>query len=160
MQEVIRELANFENLVYADELYLAGGSAGGTGVLLNVDVVAGMLSETAVKVRGIIDSAWFIDNLPKKADDEECKANGKDCSVIDNLKKGLRLWDAAVPEECGRVFQDEPWKCFLGYQVYKFIKSKEKKNPDVNALFVTFVPFFSSIVRLPMAIRQIPTVCG
>ena len=39
-------------------------SAGGTGVLLNLDRVAGLMSSLAprVEVRGIVDSGWFLDN--------------------------------------------------------------------------------------------------
>ena len=39
-------------------------SAGGTGVLLNVDRVAAQVAKLArqVEVRGIADSGWFLDN--------------------------------------------------------------------------------------------------
>ena len=126
VREVVRELIEYQQLLFSEELFLAGSSAGGTGVLVNVDPVAAMLAEGGVKVRGIVDSGWFLDNDPFSS---ECKeghgAPGAECSVISNLKKGVRMWRAHVPRSCESVHPGEDvWKCFFGYKIFPLLKSK------------------------------------
>ncbi len=120
VREVVKELVDFEQLLFHEELYLAGGSAGGAGVLVNVDTVAGMLSPAGIRVRGIVDSGWFLDNVPFT---EDC-GDGNQCSVMNNFQKGVRMWDARVPHGCARDNWGQEWKCFLGYKLYPYIKSK------------------------------------
>ena len=124
VREVIRELADFQQLLYGRELYLAGSSAGGIGVMMNIDLVAGMVGRAGLRVRGIVDSGWFLDNDPFAA--IECSAGKGKCSVVQNLQEGVRLWKARVPAACQQHFQGEIWKCFLGYKLFPFIKSKPK----------------------------------
>ena len=51
VREVIRELSDYDQLLSGEELYLAGSSAGGTGVLVNIDAVASMLGNSKILVR-------------------------------------------------------------------------------------------------------------
>jgi len=47
-------------------------SAGGTGVLLNVDPVSELLEELGhanIQVRGLADSGWFLDNKQYRCTD-------------------------------------------------------------------------------------------
>jgi hypothetical protein len=126
VREVIRELADFQQLLFGRELYLAGSSAGGIGVMMNIDLVAGMVGRAGLRVRGIVDSGWFLDNDPFAA--VECSAGKGKCSVVQNLQQGVRLWKARVPASCQQHFQGEVWKCFLGYKLFPFIKSKQYFN--------------------------------
>ena len=121
IREVIRELADFQQLLFGRELYLAGSSAGGIGVMMNIDAVAGMVGRAGLKVRGIVDSGWFLDNDPFST---ECSAGKGKCSVVENLQQGVRLWKARVPAACHQNFPGEIWKCFLGYKLFPYIKSK------------------------------------
>ncbi len=51
LREVIRELSEYEQLLRSDnQLFLAGSSAGATGVMINVDEVAQMVAKHGVKV--------------------------------------------------------------------------------------------------------------
>jgi hypothetical protein len=122
IREVIRELADFQQLLFGRELYLAGSSAGGIGVMMNVDSVAAMVSRAGLRVRGIIDSGWFLNNDPFSA--VECSAGKGKCSVVQHLQQGVRLWRAQVPSACQQSFPGEAWKCFLGYKLAPFIKSE------------------------------------
>ena len=121
IREVIRELADFQQLLFGRELYLAGSSAGGIGVMMNIDSVAGMVGRAGLKVRGIVDSGWFLDNDPFST---ECAAGKGKCSVVQDLQQGVRLWKARVPTACHQNFPGEVWKCFLGYRLFPYIKSK------------------------------------
>ena len=121
LREVVRELADFEQLLFHDELFLAGSSAGATGVLVNLDMVADIVRPAQVKVRGIVDSGWFLDHDPFSA---ECGEGRETCSVLEDMQRGVALWKAAVPKACGERFPGEPWKCYLGYHAFPTMRSK------------------------------------
>lgn len=64
-------------------------SAGGTGVLMNLDRVADLVAELApgVEVRGIADSGWFVDIpqfRPNKCSDSFS------CSPVDSIQRGIK----------------------------------------------------------------------
>ena len=99
IREVIKELADFNQLLFGEELYLAGSSAGGTGVLVNIDAIASMVSKAGIQVRGIIDSGWFLDNDPFFNNDGS-NAGVRPSSVKYALQKGVQLWNARVPSAC------------------------------------------------------------
>ena len=64
-------------------------SAGATGVLVNLDRIAGILAQLAaqVEVRGIVDSGWFLDNQQYKA--SNCR-DVLSCSPTDSITKGFK----------------------------------------------------------------------
>lgn len=65
-------------------------SAGGTGVLLNVDRVAELLkdlSHTSVQVRGLADSGWFLDN--KQSRNTDC-IDTVSCDPTEAIRRGIR----------------------------------------------------------------------
>uniref|UniRef100_A0A8C5G6R7 Uncharacterized protein n=1 Tax=Gouania willdenowi TaxID=441366 RepID=A0A8C5G6R7_GOUWI len=122
IKEVINELLN-KGLENAKVLLLAGSSAGGTGVLLNVDQVAehlGSQGHGEVRVRGLMDSGWFLDNKQYKFTD--C-LDTISCAPTEAIKRGIRYWGGMVPESCRQVHVGEEWKCFFGYKVFPTLKS-------------------------------------
>lgn len=89
IREVINELLT-KGLQNAKVLLLAGSSAGGTGVLLNVDHVSEQLKSlghTGVQVRGLADSGWFLDNKQYKFTD--C-LDTISCAPTEAIKRGVR----------------------------------------------------------------------
>ena len=119
IREVIRELSESHQLLFdAKELFLAGGSAGATGVLVNVDFVSEMISPHGVRVRGIVDSGWFLDS------DQDAHTGASSNTVIRSLRHGIRHWQAHVNDDCARNYPGELWQCFIGYKVFPFIKSE------------------------------------
>ena len=65
-------------------------SAGGTGVLLNVDRVAEQLEELgypAIQVRGLADSGWFLDNKQYRRTD--C-IDTITCAPTEAIRRGIR----------------------------------------------------------------------
>ena len=64
-------------------------SAGGTGVLLNIDRLSGRLSSLAAgaKLRGIADSGWFLDNRPYR---RLACSDALLCSPADSVRRGIR----------------------------------------------------------------------
>ena len=63
-------------------------SAGGTGVLLNLDRVSRMLESSAPKldVRGVADSGWFLDNRQYKP--IEC-TDAHTCAPTEGIRRGI-----------------------------------------------------------------------
>ncbi|XP_072339742.1 palmitoleoyl-protein carboxylesterase notum1a [Scyliorhinus torazame] len=123
IQEVVKELLT-KGLENAKILLLAGTSAGGTGVLLNVDRVAEQLEELGVRgvqVRGLADSGWFLDN--KQYQRTDC-IDTISCAPTEAIKKGIRYWNGVVPELCKQQFREgEEWNCFFGYKIYPTLRS-------------------------------------
>uniref|UniRef100_A0A8C4LA51 Notum, palmitoleoyl-protein carboxylesterase n=1 Tax=Equus asinus TaxID=9793 RepID=A0A8C4LA51_EQUAS len=122
IREVVQELLG-RGLNGAKVLLLAGSSAGGTGVLLNVDRVAEQLEELgypAIQVRGLADSGWFLDNKQYRRTD--C-IDTITCAPTEAIRRGIRYWNGVVPERCRRQFKEgEEWNCFFGYKVYPTLR--------------------------------------
>ena len=118
--EVVKELFSWEQLGSGRELYLAGSSAGGTGVLVNLDPVADLvkLLGSPMRVRGIVDSGWFLDNDPFSSSSKPSMSPSLTVST------GAHMWRARVPDSCAQSFPGEEWKCFFGYRIYPTMKSK------------------------------------
>ncbi|KAK3533683.1 hypothetical protein QTP70_023993 [Hemibagrus guttatus] len=122
IQEVVKELLT-KGLDNAKVLLLAGSSAGGTGVLLNVDHVAELLKSlghNSIQVRGLADSGWFLDNKQYRCTD--C-VDTLGCAPTEAIKRGIRYWGSVVPERCRLAHTGEEWNCFFGYKVYPTLKS-------------------------------------
>ncbi|XP_055686728.1 palmitoleoyl-protein carboxylesterase NOTUM [Lutzomyia longipalpis] len=99
------------------ELLLAGSSAGGVGVMLNLDKIRHFLVQERglrVTVRGISDSGWFLDREPY--------VPGAIAST-DVVKQGWNLWNGAVPEACRKKHSREPWRCYFGHRLYPTLKA-------------------------------------
>ena len=64
-------------------------SAGGTGVLVNLDRVGRQLSQLApsVLLHGIVDSGWFLDNKPFRH--VHC-TDAHHCSPSDSVQRGIQ----------------------------------------------------------------------
>ncbi|KAK1886384.1 Palmitoleoyl-protein carboxylesterase notum1a [Dissostichus eleginoides] len=122
IKEVVNELLT-KGLDNAKVLLLAGSSAGGTGVLLNVDRVAEQLESLGhggVQVRGLADSGWFLDNKQYKI--TAC-LDTISCAPTEAIKRGIRYWGGLVPESCRQAHVGQEWNCFFGYKVFPTLKS-------------------------------------
>ncbi|NP_001161614.1 notum protein precursor [Saccoglossus kowalevskii] len=122
LQEVIRELIP-QGLLVANKILLAGSSAGGTGVLLNLDYVSDMLSAAGSNavVRGICDSGWFLDTVQHRA--QPC-TNTLSCAPSEVIKRGIKLWSGQVPARCSEEYSyNDQWKCFFGYRIYPTLQT-------------------------------------
>lgn len=65
-------------------------SAGGTGVLINLDRVADFLRgfRSRIQVRGLADSGWFLDNEPYRP--QECTTDPQTCAPVEAIKRGVK----------------------------------------------------------------------
>lgn len=125
VKEVIRELFSWEQLGAARELYLAGSSAGGTGVLVNLDPVADLVAQLGgrMRLRGIADSGWFLDNDPYTGAGGDRGGSGTP-SPSSTIRAGMETWRATVPEGCRQLYPGQEWKCFYGFRIYPTMRSK------------------------------------
>lgn len=107
--------------VAGGELLLVGSSAGGLGVLLNLDRVRDFLvneRKLQVTVRGVSDSGWFLDREPYTP---------AAVASSEAVRLGWKLWQGLLPEDCTRAHPTEPWRCYFGYRLYPTLKSKFQK---------------------------------
>lgn len=73
-----------------DPMCVRACSAGGTGVLLNVDRVSELLEglgHSGIHVRGLADSGWFLDN--KQYDFTDC-LDALSCAPTETIKRGIK----------------------------------------------------------------------
>jgi len=93
VRQVILDLLPL-GLSNASSLLLAGSSAGGTGVLINLNSVHSLLhSELGlhhIMVRGMADSGWFLDRKPYSVDHQQALV------AADAITAGVPLWQAKV----------------------------------------------------------------
>lgn len=100
------------------ELLLVGSSAGGLGVMLNLDRIRHFLQNERnlqVTVRGVSDSGWFLDREPYTP---------AAVASSEAVRQGWKLWGGQVPEECAKQHTEEPWRCYFGYRLYPTLKCK------------------------------------
>ncbi|KAB7500336.1 Palmitoleoyl-protein carboxylesterase NOTUM, partial [Armadillidium nasatum] len=121
VNEVIQQLVHL-GLANGHSLVLSGSSAGGVGVLLNLDHIRRQVTKMnlEVDVKGVADSAWFLDNKPFAP--LECQ-DAHSCSPNQAMKLGHNLWKSRLPRSCEILNQNKPWECFLGYKILPTIQS-------------------------------------
>uniref|UniRef100_A0A8C6LFU2 Notum pectinacetylesterase 2 n=1 Tax=Nothobranchius furzeri TaxID=105023 RepID=A0A8C6LFU2_NOTFU len=119
---VIKDLIP-KGIKQAKVVLLSGTSAGGTGVLLNIERVASQLEQLGAEaqVRGLVDSGWFLESKQQRS--PNCPETVS-CSPEDAIKIGLRLWNGAVPDRCRQLYRrGEEWQCFFGHRLYSTLTS-------------------------------------
>ncbi|CAH1799058.1 unnamed protein product [Owenia fusiformis] len=121
VEEVIKDLLP-HGLQHAKKLLLTGSSAGGTGVLVNLDKIADMLKKVApqVDVRGVSDSGWFLDNEPFRT--VPC-TDAHLCTPAETIKRGIAHWNGQVPKDCAAQYPTEHWRCYFGYRMYPTLRT-------------------------------------
>lgn len=117
IQQVVRDLVPL-GLENSTDLLLTGSSAGGIGVMINLDPVQELLHEMLglkhIFVKGVTDSGWFMDRTPYAP-------TGK--PAVDAIRKGMELWNGRVPRRCKQLYENEPWRCYFGYRLYPTLKA-------------------------------------
>ncbi|CAL1546975.1 unnamed protein product, partial [Lymnaea stagnalis] len=121
LDEVFDELLK-KGMKQAKTVILAGTSAGGTGVLINIDRIADLVhaKDPTIDVRGLVDAGWFLDNEPFKI--KHCR-DAYTCSPMAGIQRGAQVWAPKLPEACTSVYPKDIWRCFFGHRVYSSIKS-------------------------------------
>ncbi|XP_025420804.1 palmitoleoyl-protein carboxylesterase notum1 [Sipha flava] len=116
IKQVIRELLTM-GLANANALILSGSSAGGVGVMLNIDPIQKMLRQySGMSVHGITDSGWFVEQRPYVQESQSLIT--PDASPIEAVKLGIPYWHSQIPSRCRNLYIDEPSKCFIGHKIY------------------------------------------
>lgn len=102
----------------ATRLIMSGSSAGGIGVLQNIDRISKFLSRNAntkIDIRGLVDSAWVLD----VATDEDCD----ECNPDLIFKKAVKYWGASLHSKCSSTFKKMyKHKCLFASNTIKFLK--------------------------------------
>uniref|UniRef100_A0A3Q1GRE3 Notum pectinacetylesterase 2 n=1 Tax=Acanthochromis polyacanthus TaxID=80966 RepID=A0A3Q1GRE3_9TELE len=122
IREVIKDLIP-KGIKQAKVVMLSGTSAGGIGVLLNIERVASQLEQLGAEaqVRGLVDSGWFLENELQGL--VNCPGEAS-CSFEHPMKIGFRLWNGVVPDRCRQLYKrGEEWQCIYGHKIYSTLTS-------------------------------------
>ncbi|XP_017101506.2 palmitoleoyl-protein carboxylesterase NOTUM [Drosophila bipectinata] len=118
LRQVIAELIPVGlGRVPGGELLLVGSSAGGLGVMLNLDRIRNFLvneKKLQITVRGVSDSGWFLDREPYTP---------AAVASSEAVRQGWKLWQGLLPEDCTKAHPTEPWRCYFGYRLYPTLKT-------------------------------------
>jgi O-palmitoleoyl-L-serine hydrolase len=108
---VIRDCVRQWGLASAELVIFSGDSAGGIGVFINLDYVAGLLPSTVRVVGAPIGGFYFPANWPYTG-----PGNTPYLSFADAAWPGyVALWQAFVPTACAAALgPSESWRCMLG----------------------------------------------
>ena len=131
-------------------------SAGGTGVMLNIDRVAENLRAKGadIHVKGIVDSGWFLDNESIKS--RNCGLPHGRCTPSDVIKTAMHYWHADLPIDCIRnKTPDKQHLCFFGDELYPYIKSKFWSKIILLAARFLLSSFVGAFYRSPWAFLNI-----
>ncbi|XP_071800604.1 palmitoleoyl-protein carboxylesterase notum1-like isoform X1 [Asterias amurensis] len=121
LNEIFKELLGI-GLLDARQVVFAGSSAGGTGVMLNLDRASAMLAEagSSAQVLGLIDSGWFLDQ-EQQTPIEQCRFV---CNPAMALQLGTKLWNSIAPKTCLEMYGEEnKWKCFFGFRIHETLQT-------------------------------------
>ncbi|KAH8269999.1 hypothetical protein KR018_001992 [Drosophila ironensis] len=118
LRQVIAELIPVGlGRVPGGELLLVGSSAGGLGVMLNLDRIRDFLvneKKLQITVRGVSDSGWFLDREPYTP---------AAVASSEAVRQGWKLWQGLLPDDCTKAHPTEPWRCYFGYRLYPTLKT-------------------------------------
>ncbi len=115
------------NLADATEVLFSGSSAGGAGVMVNLDWVADRLPHAVV--RGLNDAGWAVDMRPY---------DRAILSLLAQTQQGYALWQGVVDASCAAANPGAEGRCYTAY-AYPYISTP---------LFVQQAQFDRAILRL------------
>ncbi|KAL5103180.1 hypothetical protein TcWFU_007304 [Taenia crassiceps] len=135
---VMDDLLRQPEFINADKVVFAGSSAGGIGVMLNIDRLARRLrrglryrrwrqplqNHARLQISGLVDSAWFL-NHPTYAQAYSGSCTSiYDCPPEEGILRGIGLWQPRIPRRC-RMAQGKKnfWQCYLGPVMYPHIRT-------------------------------------
>jgi len=98
----------------AKYVLLTGFSAGGFGVLNNLDFVSGLITEAApgVTVKGFVDSGWFVD-FPRY---------NSPTGPRNQMEQAYRYFNLQLDKSCVAALPvGHQWKCSFADQVFPYI---------------------------------------
>jgi hypothetical protein len=99
------------NLTVAKEVLFSGSSAGGVGVMANLDWVADQLPQATV--RGLVDAGWAIDIAPY---------DSSIAPLLAQTQRGYAFWNSALDTSCVAANSDAEGRCYTEY-AYPYIST-------------------------------------
>ena len=111
---VIADLINNRGLSRAEEVIVAGTSAGGLAVILHLDAWRRALPAN-IKLRGLADSGFFAEQ-PSFSGDNIYPAQMKELAVEQNSTQ-------ALSKDCvsSVKYRQEPWRCFFAPSAIAYV---------------------------------------
>lgn len=105
----LTDLLAFHGLAPGARLLFGGCSAGARGAMVLLDSVAHMMQPSGIEVRGMLDSAFWIDVQPNSD-----SALGGSLLEQAQLVYGFANTSGVISAECAAAYPQAPWKCLFG----------------------------------------------
>lgn len=116
---VTDELIRTETLGSASQVLLSGSSAGGVGVIVNLDRLAERLPWAVV--HGFSDSGWFIDHPRFVPGDCETIYT---CQINNATHRGVQIWNPVIPPTCKWASSPDLRNlCYIGRHIFDSLKN-------------------------------------
>lgn len=113
---VFRSFFEGRNMKKSQEILFSGCSAGGQGLLYNLDFVAGLLADITplgLRIKGFADSGWMM-NLPSKPNPAS--------EVHTQFRRGWDLWKPRA-SACSVVNPIDPSTCFFSPNYISYLET-------------------------------------
>ena len=109
ISQTVQYMLKARRLKRGSEVIIAGSSAGGIGVINNIDAIGRQIRKRnrTIKIRGLVDSGYFI--LKNSVQREE-------------LRKSLEFWDVKPNVKCLEK-HSSPTECTIGHDAINAVKS-------------------------------------
>eukprot|EP01126_Amoeba_proteus_P013288 TRINITY_DN15614_c0_g4_i1.p1 TRINITY_DN15614_c0_g4~~TRINITY_DN15614_c0_g4_i1.p1 ORF type:complete len:401 (+),score=54.63 TRINITY_DN15614_c0_g4_i1:95-1204(+) len=119
-QELVRgviEILKVRNGMTSNStIYLAGGSAGGRGVMANLDDLADNHFPLGAEVVGIMDSPLWVDLKPFSSNFPGFQYQEKQKVLYYNTSR-------IIPKDCAKKYSQDLWKCQFGQYRIPYLKT-------------------------------------
>ena len=119
IQDVITDLLMNFGMKESSYVLLAGVSAGGIGIALNVNKIQQQLNKEApnVQLKAVIDSSWMLD-LPYSYLCSTNNQENKDCLIRKILSDSIQYWNASLACNSKNILQ-----CFMPEKLISNVES-------------------------------------
>jgi len=110
----------------ATHVLISGCSAGGMGVIANVDWMREWLLEELPNVQQIVatvDAGWFLDIPLYPNHGPRAGFNNTVISQLEQVQLGYPYWGSMVDSSCAHALGDEAYKCLLAQYAYKYLET-------------------------------------
>lgn len=116
VKSALNDLIDTNLITSSSQILFAGGSAGGRGMMNNIDFLVSQLPPQTQTIGAVLDSPYYIDITPYDPTFEGLQYQTQEIYNRYNVS-------AVIPKECSDMYPGEEWKCTYGQYRIPFVKT-------------------------------------
>eukprot|EP01112_Ceratiomyxa_fruticulosa_P019242 TRINITY_DN6272_c0_g1_i2.p1 TRINITY_DN6272_c0_g1~~TRINITY_DN6272_c0_g1_i2.p1 ORF type:complete len:378 (-),score=57.56 TRINITY_DN6272_c0_g1_i2:145-1278(-) len=114
---VFQDLQKYFGMVVENsDILFSGCSAGGQGVIVNVDYVNSLVGKKAKKFKALADAGWMMDIQPLNSTGNT--------AVSQQFQEGIVLWQGNPNQSCQKGNPTNSWMCYFSTFALPYIESQ------------------------------------